>query len=882
MVSMGAYMYFRGSSTDGLGSELWRSDGTAAGTTLVHDSYPGNSSGLPTPLGVVGGNLLYVVHTGPTPGLWKTNGTAAGTYFVCTFPSNPNDAVNTSTAVYVGNSQGLWRTDGTAAGTVLVSGISTNISDVEVVGTDVYGLALQSRIFRVAAATPTAATQVFSSSTIRKLTSFNSKLYFENTLASGANEIWSWSPSNTAGTAVVSTFSPNWIYPTLQGVFSNKLYYNATSSSGYHSLSRIYTSGYSETIFATNAPYASFYGMAATASGSAVFAMRENSAATLYRSNETQLYCERIFFSPNTIDAVSDFLSVGDSVYFNAYNSATDRSDPFVLTQTATLAVPIGEAGNYGGRFVVNNRFVFTGEDPTANTIKPYTYVDRTDRASISGTIWQDRDADGTRDTNDPMLTGRTVWLDTDNDGVLHSGEPQTIVNAQGRYYFADLTAGTYRVRQQLPASWISIAPNVNLRTVTVAGGTAYPFNDFTSRISNTGVVTGTAFDDFNRDGIKNGIDRFVPTSTPRTIFADTNNNASLDAGEPSAITGLNGVFTLNDVPSGTPRLRQVLGAGWVQSTPATSPYVMTLGDAATLSGVSFGADPPPASLTLLGRIFVDTNHGNTYYNASATPPLVNHVVFIDANLNGVFDTGETTATSDSEGLFSFSALDYGSYVVLPRTLSAGLRLGRQLSVTLLASTATSSPLILPIYKYLQFQQAAFSADTRALTLNFDVMPRITSTSVFTLTNLETGAVLPGSVFTSAYTTPQPTGLILSLTSTTTLPDARYRLTAPATSVTTYYGSDPLASGLSIEFFILTGDANRDRVVNFDDLLILAQNYGQSGRTFSQGNFNYSADGLVDFSDLLLLAQRYGTSLLSSERGSSIAKRRSLTDDVLA
>jgi len=53
----------------------------------------------------------------------------------------------------------------------------------------------------------------------------------------------------------------------------------------------------------------------------------------------------------------------------------------------------------------------------------------------------------------------------------------------------------------------------------------------------------------------------------------------------------------------------------------------------------------------------------------------------------------------------------------------------------------------------------------------------------------------------------------------------------------------------------LPGDANGDGVVNFADLLILAQNYGKSGTTFSQGDFN--GDGLVSFADLLLLVQYY-------------------------
>lgn len=97
------------------------------------------------------------------------------------------------------------------------------------------------------------------------------------------------------------------------------------------------------------------------------------------------------------------------------------------------------------------------------------------------------------------------------------------------------------------------------------------------------------------------------------------------------------------------------------------------------------------------------------------------------------------------------------------------------------------------------------------------------------------------------------------------LPDGNYLATIEANAVENTIGTT-LASQIVFNFTVLRGDVNHDKSVNFDDLLTLAQNYGQTGRTFSQGNVDYSPDGSVNFDDLLTLAQRYGVSLASSSQ----------------
>ncbi len=63
--------------------------------------------------------------------------------------------------------------------------------------------------------------------------------------------------------------------------------------------------------------------------------------------------------------------------------------------------------------------------------------------------------------------------------------------------------------------------------------------------------------------------------------------------------------------------------------------------------------------------------------------------------------------------------------------------------------------------------------------------------------------------------------------------------------------------------YTLAGDATMDGVVDFNDLVKLAQNYNitDGSRTWIGGDFTY--DGNTDFNDLVKLAQNYNSSLPS-------------------
>lgn len=136
------------------GTELWRTDGTSAGTSRVADIAPGADSSTPTSLVAFNGSLYFTADDGVHGrGLWKSDGTAAGTVMVKdvsalaggldaygarpAFSAVVDDVkgppakmvVANGVLFFVGNADDtgheLWKTTGTEADTTLVADINT-------------------------------------------------------------------------------------------------------------------------------------------------------------------------------------------------------------------------------------------------------------------------------------------------------------------------------------------------------------------------------------------------------------------------------------------------------------------------------------------------------------------------------------------------------------------------------------------------------------------------------------------------------------------------------------------------------------------------------------------------------------------------------------
>jgi ELWxxDGT repeat protein len=229
-VVMNGVAYFV--ATDLLGTELWRTDGSAGGTWRVKDVNPGNPSSNPADLTVLGGQLFF---TADVPGygreLWVSDGTAAGTQLVRDIHAVPDQASTPGSLVaFLGRvwfsaydpvaGRELWSSDGTAAGTQRLADIAPGASGsaptslavwnsrlwfvaqdsggVELWSTDGTAAGTQRLVDLAAGAV---------SSSPEALTPAQGRLYFTASLGASGRELWS-TNGTAAGTQLAADIVP--------------------------------------------------------------------------------------------------------------------------------------------------------------------------------------------------------------------------------------------------------------------------------------------------------------------------------------------------------------------------------------------------------------------------------------------------------------------------------------------------------------------------------------------------------------------------------------------------------------------------------------------------------------------------------------------------
>ena len=285
-----------------------------------------------------------------------------------------------------------------------------------------------------------------------------------------------------------------------------------------------------------------------------------------------------------------------------------------------------------------------------------YSVINTWQIGTVSGTLFNDTNSNGTLDASESPVSARKVYIDANNNGSLDSTEPSATSDSTGKYTLTYRTgqtpAGTYTLRQVLPSDWTQ---TTSARSITIASLKNESGVNLGSKqvvVSTIGSLSGTIWSDTNANGL---ID---PTETRLSgclIYLDNNNNNTFDAGEPSATSGTDGKYVISIDTLGAAQeskpLRAVLPTYFEPTAPSTLSY-----NSAVLPGVvqdtfHFGMRPLTGSVS--GTITSDANN-NGIVDVGETV-LSGVTVYIDTNNNAVLDAGEITAVSNASGAYTLT-----------------------------------------------------------------------------------------------------------------------------------------------------------------------------------------------------------------------------------
>lgn len=204
--------------------------------------------------------------------------------------------------------------------------------------------------------------------------------------------------------------------------------------------------------------------------------------------------------------------------------------------------------------------------------------------SSITGSVFNDLDADGVKDKTEKALAKVKLFLDANGNGKFDAGEKTVSTDSNGKYAFLLLASGNYRVRLVAPPAGFRLSgPAIGSRDVSPAPGATVSGRDFL--VTQLALVKGTVFLDANKNKTKDLAEKGLKG---RRIFIDLDNDGAWDKNETSVLTDSNGNFSIN-LKAGKYTLKVLQPKGAQFTNPAKGSISLTLKSGNVLTGKNFG-----------------------------------------------------------------------------------------------------------------------------------------------------------------------------------------------------------------------------------------------------------------------------------------------------
>ena len=204
---------------------------------------------------------------------------------------------------------------------------------------------------------------------------------------------------------------------------------------------------------------------------------------------------------------------------------------------------------------------------------------------SIAGTVFSDTNANGKLDVGEKGIANVKVYLDANKNGAPDATELSVQTDTAGNFKFANLAAGTYRVREVLPAGNSLVAPVAGFFDLTLLGGDTSAGSLFADTTA-TASIAGRVYNDANSNGLR---DVGEPGLGLWKVYIDFNNNNVIDGKDVFTTTDINGNWSFAGLAAGTYTVRVVPVAGFVVTKPTGSVLTLTLAAGQSSAGNLFG-----------------------------------------------------------------------------------------------------------------------------------------------------------------------------------------------------------------------------------------------------------------------------------------------------
>jgi outer membrane protein assembly factor BamB len=203
---------------------------------------------------------------------------------------------------------------------------------------------------------------------------------------------------------------------------------------------------------------------------------------------------------------------------------------------------------------------------------------------SISGTKFDDLNGNGKRDAEESGIEGWTLSLTNEDGNVM-----TTDTKEDGSYTFANLPDGKYTIKEAFKPGWIETMPGISdtgtiTYTVEIKDGNKDANKDFGN--FKLGEVRGMKWEDLNAN---NKRDSFETGLTGWEINIKGTDTITGEEVNITKTTDINGEYNFTGLTAGTYVISEKLINGWIQTTPATGTYTVTITSGANITGQDFG-----------------------------------------------------------------------------------------------------------------------------------------------------------------------------------------------------------------------------------------------------------------------------------------------------